>query len=81
MIETEIKSSTANDVYLISDAPAVLALMAGDALGPYAGKRVHLMQYDEERVDDKKVIRYVEVLVLPDEELDQMVKTGMAKAT
>lgn len=66
-IRHAIKSSEAADLYLFMDGPASLALMVGDALGPWAGKRIHLMQFQP--CVGMSNDAYIEVLVLPDDEI------------
>lgn len=61
-----VDRSGAQDLYLFVDMPTVLALMVGDALGPYISARVHLMQ--------RETGTYRELLVLPDSELDDLVE-------
>lgn len=39
-IRHAVKSSEAEDLFLFMNGPASLALMAGDALGLWAGKRI-----------------------------------------
>ncbi|MCA9260957.1 MAG: serine/threonine protein kinase [Planctomycetales bacterium] len=72
-IAKAVKSSPADDVYLFIDAPAALALMAGDALGHWARKRIHLMQFCR---DVASPVPYVCVLTLPDAELNAAVAAG-----
>lgn len=55
-----ICNSSAREIYLYADMPAVLALMVGDAIGPYCPHRVHLMQWD------MNLQLYHEMIVLPD---------------
>jgi hypothetical protein len=49
------------DVYLFTDLPTTLALMAGDSIGPYTSRRVHLMQWDA------KESTYHEMLCVPED--------------
>lgn len=55
--------SSAKETYLFWDGPSVLALMAGDAIGDYAPRKIILMQWD------KLKRTYVPVLILPDRDL------------
>lgn len=58
-------ASQSEDLYLFVELPGVLLLMAGDAIGCYAPRRIHLMQWDEYQQI------YHEVLCLPDLELSK----------
>lgn len=64
-----IQTADTEDVYLIIDGPAVLALMAGDAIGRNSGKRVHLVQFDDRSPLRSDSPSYQDILVLPDPEL------------
>ena len=61
-----ICGSSAADIYMFGDLPAVLALMVGDAIGSYCNSRIHLMQWN------KVTLTYVEVLILPDQRLIEL---------
>jgi hypothetical protein len=58
--------SEAADSYVFVDMPAVLALMAGDAIGNFGSRRLHLMQFDTHNKT------YVEMLCLPDSQLSPL---------
>jgi serine/threonine protein kinase len=59
-ISRSIKQCEEDDLYLFLDMPASLALMAGDALGNWSGKQIHLMQYLDRR-DRNEQLPYLEV--------------------
>ncbi|MBC7817034.1 MAG: SAVED domain-containing protein [Planctomycetaceae bacterium] len=62
--------SQATELYLFTDAPAVLMLMAGDAIGDYS-RRVCLMQLVKSS-SEQDAKTYREVLRLPDPELSKL---------
>jgi serine/threonine protein kinase len=47
-VSRAIKEQSENELYQFLDMPAALALMAGDALGNWSGKQLHLMQYADQ---------------------------------
>lgn len=59
-ISHAVKVCEADELYLFFDMPATLALMAGDALGSWAGKKMHAMQFVDRR-DSVEQLPYIEI--------------------